>query len=754
MVARENATSGQTDALRKRVEELELRHRQFLEFTDGPWTGDLLGFAAQPTQKFVNLYLLKEVTPMVGFFTKGVVDLRIRFTPDDEAHLAASRATVASATNMLEKMKASARVQELEMQKERARRAADYAKKIDQWPELKYRFQRNSLYLYLREKYHNTTDQQFTAWFNQWMKDSGMATAEAAGRERPASRQRDAAVNCSAGRNRAGWPRSHPGSHAAPASRGQPARAGQGRSGTRRALSNAYEDMERRRAAATQRNLDRARDMFRAANVGLATEKLKEDPRQQQYLLALRYLAIPRSVPQLKTAIYRVATTQPTGDPMVDKNAEYIFRYATTLNVDPTLYFPDAAGAGANPGAAANSSSGAAELAGQYYMKHSYLVATDAKSAAASGVADGIPLLPGISELFTQLLTEHSKEVENGQGLIVLSSALANDMADMTDAAPSVFMHLPSVKHQKITWTPGKEGPLGATSADGKQRYLMAQTVGYVSTPEELKGEEIWYVAERFPMDTVNEYGPLPTLNPVFKVIRQESGAFSGDCNYSIRVLGILQETKANISGTIDPKTKKVQLQLSGHFQRSYMQQGLEGDTVDFSGKLVGAIDGLQLGANAALVNAAGDKGSGSVHTVFNYLNNKPPSSLPKDMADKVLANTPNARDIIASIWYLVPVADAPAGSKLPRPWKGKWRCAVGEFDLDQCANCVAGTAHLAGDMVGPVIGNGDATMLNFDCYDGNQHAASGTVSLTKDGAYAGYFLSGLHQKTAITLTR
>ena len=61
MSAREEANSGALDALRKRVEDLELRRRQFLETTDGPWTGDLLGFAAQPTQKFVDSYLLKEV---------------------------------------------------------------------------------------------------------------------------------------------------------------------------------------------------------------------------------------------------------------------------------------------------------------------------------------------------------------------------------------------------------------------------------------------------------------------------------------------------------------------------------------------------------------------------------------------------------------------------------------------------------------------------------------------------------------------
>ena len=227
---------------------------------------------------------------------------------------------------------------------------------------------------------------------------------------------------------------------------------------------------------------------------------MKNDPQIQDSVLALRYLAIPRRVPQLKTVVYRIATGPANVDPMVEQNAEFIFKYKSSITVDPTLYFPDpntpGAGGGSANGGSANG--GSAELAGQYYMKHSCLLPAVAKSAASSGIGDGIPLLPGVSELITQLLTEHSREVESGQGMLILSSALANDMADMTDAPPSAFMHLPSVKHKKITWTPGKDGPLGATSVDGKQRYLMAQSVAYASAPEPMKGEEIWYVAAQF----------------------------------------------------------------------------------------------------------------------------------------------------------------------------------------------------------------------------------------------------------------
>jgi hypothetical protein len=758
MTAREGANSGALDALRKQVDDLETRRRQFLESTDGPWTGDLLGFAAQPTQKFIDSYLLKEVTPTVGFFTKGVVDLRIKFTPDDQAQLTASRATVVSATNMVEKMKASAMVQELEMKRERAHKAVDYAANINQWPELKYRFQRDSLYLYLREKYRNTTDQQFNTWFDQWMKASSMATANAMvakGLLSPSATQPSIALPAETALGGPD-PTQDRTPHPLPETRlRERTKADLERA---RGLTNAYEDMERRRAAATQRNLDRAKNYFRAANVSLAVEKMKGNPQIQDYVLALRYLAIPRSVPQLKTTIYRIATGPANVDPMVEKNAEFIFKYKSSITVDPTLYFPDG-GPGANGGTNTGAGtppggSGSAELAGQYYMKHSYLLPAAAKSAASSGVGDGIPLLPGSSELITQLLTEHSREVENGQGLIVISSALANDMADMTGAPPTAFMHLPSAKHSKVTWNPGKDGPLGATNVDGKQRYLMAQSVGYVSTPEEMKGEEIWYLAERFPMSGCAEYVPTPKFSPIFKVIRQESGAFSGSCDFSIKLLGILRQTQADISGVADDKARKAQVQIHGHYLRTWTQKGVEGDNEDFSANLLGVADGLHLGANIVFVNNSTVKDAGTIRTVFTYLNNTPPSYWSKEMADRELANTPNIRERPANSWFLEPIARAAAGSKEPRPLKGTWHSANGQFELDQCGTYVAGTVHLTGDIIGPVMGTGDATGFNFEFYDGGNRSAQGELSATKDGSYTGFVISSSLERTPMTLSR
>ncbi len=270
----------------KRIGELEERRRQFLEYADGPWTGDLLGFGAQPVQKFVDPYLLKEVTPVVGFFTKGVVDLRVKFTPEDEQQLSAYRAKAATSNDMLEKFKASAIVQELELKKERARRAADYARKIELWPELKYRFQRDSLYFYLRGKYQNTTEKQLDAWFDEWLKKNGRATANAmvAKDLLPASATQPAPgmpldVGLS-GPDRTVDRTPHPLPEARLRKRSKTdlERA--------RRLTNVYEDMERRRLAVTQHNLNRAGDLFLTENMGLAVEKLKEDAQIQQCVLA------------------------------------------------------------------------------------------------------------------------------------------------------------------------------------------------------------------------------------------------------------------------------------------------------------------------------------------------------------------------------------------------------------------------------------------------------------------------------------
>ncbi len=550
MAAREASSAKAIEALQKKVEDLEERKRQFLEFADGPWTGDLLGFAAQPTQKFIDPYLLKEVPPVVGFFTKGVVDLRIKFSDDDEKQLAASRSALVGTSNLVEKMKASAVMQELEMKKERARKGADYAAKMEKWPELKYRFQRDSLYLYLREKYHNTTDQQFNAWFAEWMKNSGGAVANAmvAGGLIPASATQPAIALPSETALSGPDPTQDRTPHPLPeASLRERTKADLERA---RRLTNAYEDMEKRRLAATQRNLERGKDLFRAESVGMAVEKLKNDPQLQDCLLALRYLAIPRSVPGLKTAIYRIATKPDTGDPLAASETEYIFKFATSLEVDPTLYFPDPPTGGAGGGVEA----AGGDVAAQYYIKHSYLEPAAAKSAATSGSGDNIPLLPGTSELISQLLIMHADEVKKGIGLIVLTSAFANDMADMTDAMPGTYMHLPSVKHKRMTWSAGKDGPLGATAVDGKQRYLMAQSVGYVPTAPQVAAEEIWYEAHNFPVSGIVEYGLGSRFRPIFKVKRQKSGAFSGSCDFAMQQLGILGQLHVEISGTMDDK--------------------------------------------------------------------------------------------------------------------------------------------------------------------------------------------------------
>ena len=123
-------------------------------------------------------------------------------------------------------------------------------------------------------------------------------------------------------------------------------------------------------------------------------------------------------------------------------------------------------------------------------------------------------------------------------------------------------------------------------------------------------------------------------------------------------------------------------------------------------------------------------------------------------MADREVARTPISRDIQADSWFLEPIAHAAAGSKEPRPLKGTWHAALGQFDLDQCGNFVAGTVHLTGDIVGPLMGNGDATNFNFEFYDGGNRPAQGEVSSTKDGTYTGYIISSALQKTPITLSK
>ena len=132
-------------------------------------------------------------------------------------------------------------------------------------------------------------------------------------------------------------------------------------------------------------------------------------------------------------------------------------------------------------------------------------------------------------------------------------------------------------------------------------------------------------------MSGCGEYIPTPKFSPIFKVIRSESGAFSGSCDFNFKLQGILRQTQADISGVIDAKAKTSSTAVQGPFPADVEGTGVEGDNEDFSGSLQGVADDMNLGANIMFVNGSLNfKQTGTVHTVFTYLNNKAPSDWPK----------------------------------------------------------------------------------------------------------------------------
>ncbi|MBV8781805.1 MAG: hypothetical protein JO353_10445, partial [Phycisphaerae bacterium] len=692
----------------------------------GPWTGDLLGFAAQPTQKFVDVYMLKEVTPTVGFFTKGVVDLRWKFTPDDEQKLAAARDKAAHAANPIDRFTASADVEELELQKERARRAAAYAKHIDEWPELKYRFQRDSLYQYLRDKYHNTTDQQFEAWWGQWLQNnlSGATNALVVSKILdPSSTQPISTGDMPMEHGLKVTPQPIPIGRLHDRAKDDLERA--------RKLTNTYDDMEKRRLAASQRNLQEASALYRAENVGLAVEKLKDDPQMENYLLALHYLAVPRAVPVLKTVIYNVDSSTAS----TDDNSTHVFQVATQLDVDPTLYYPD------NTAAAENG----ADVSNQYYIKNSFLDPASLKGSPAS--ADNVPLLQSSQEALSALLQDHDKDITAGRGVVVITSAFANDMADLSNALPATYMHLPSARCTKVTWTPGKNGPLGAVSVDGKNRYLMAQTVGFVSTPPKA-GDEYWYAMQNFPMPGRIEAGRVSAFTPIVKIHRQPGGALTGTCDYTVQFNGILSQTHMDVTGTLDD-AKPTQLNISGKQVRSYPENGtIVGDTTEFKATL-----------NSKPNYMSG--GGGQMTYIFSYLNDKVPAQMGFDAKQtaEALKNTHKPYDVPYSSWSLELMTGEPTADD-PKPLKGTWHSNIGDFTLDQWCGHVEGTIKYTDGKWGLVKGWTDsATSLTFEWYDSDNADGDASLSPSKDGkTWSGYsWPSRFHHETgksALTLTR
>ncbi|MCB9800219.1 MAG: PDZ domain-containing protein [Candidatus Omnitrophica bacterium] len=102
---------------------------------------------AQLEQKPFDLYILKDVFPIIGFFQteQGFVDFEAR---DESGKIEVLEEKRDNSLDIEEKLTLDAEIQELRLQAERARRAKKYLETAQKNPELMYKIKRDSIYPY------------------------------------------------------------------------------------------------------------------------------------------------------------------------------------------------------------------------------------------------------------------------------------------------------------------------------------------------------------------------------------------------------------------------------------------------------------------------------------------------------------------------------------------------------------------------------------------------------------------------------
>ncbi|MFV2070398.1 MAG: hypothetical protein ACC645_25820, partial [Pirellulales bacterium] len=412
--------------LEKQIETLETRKKLADESGGGSWFGGkITGSGAQTKQKFIDNYLLKEVTPRIGYFTKATVDLRVlqQFRPETyESQLTRLDQQINEGANVEERLEASAQRNELILKKKRYDEATKWMALAKENREIWYRFQRDSLYLTLRDKYRNTSDPQIDQWVDEWFSRDENAVIEDLIRiallspDARAWRTPQVIELPNMGVRRIPGENPIPMDELKAAMRVEVARS--------RRLFAQHEKQEQERLAANRRNLEDGKAKYTMEMMRPTKEQLDENKPFQQLLKGLRYAAVPRHAPKLEATVYKVAVKQ---DPSSSGQAAgqgptFDWSVATKLSVDHTLYFPP------------------------YSTKTDYVPAPAAQQALASGKIRGIPLLPDTRRALRKMLEENKKYVQEDAGVVALISAFASDMADLSQAMPETIAHLPSVK--------------------------------------------------------------------------------------------------------------------------------------------------------------------------------------------------------------------------------------------------------------------------------------------------------------------
>ncbi len=154
----------------------------------------------------------------------------------------------------------------------------------------------------------------------------------------------------------------------------------------------------------------------------------------------------------------------------------------------------------------------------------------------------GGTILPETQKTIDSLLEEHNQ----GTGRIILISAYASDMADLSGAMPETHEHLPKIK-----------------TASG---YLLDQVATYMKAPPPPMVPEYWYKAEKFPLAPAfyKDPGNFP---PIVRLRFEDDGSVTGSCEYKIQLRDSSPSTyRVNLTGQVSEiegsGKKRIEIQI------------------------------------------------------------------------------------------------------------------------------------------------------------------------------------------------
>ena len=397
---------------------------RFLGYLSQITGGSGLGVGAQPVQKPFNHYLLRDVQPLYAYLPQkeGVVDLTVLKTYDPAtapAQMAALQAKAQDETaDVRERFRAAAELHELAVvQSNRYVRATNYLSALQKFPELRYRFQRDSIYPWMLQA--NTPSVQ--EFVKNWASTFDQAVTE----EAISNNLVEAMFVDPAGGVGIGDQRVVPVTRVA---------TGAAEDLTQRLLADMnrsrdlFLEYSRREKArlhkSLEENVDDAARRFQAETAGRLAVNQENSEWYQELLDTMRIACIRPNPPRLRATVYLSpggpeAVTL-SGGQTATNEPRYKIALQTQLTVNPVFY----------PGDPANSNS--------YNIAWCCLNQAEARDALASQTAKGCPLLPGAAAALNFVVESNPPAGDTEELLIVLVSAFSKTMPDFGKISPAI----------------------------------------------------------------------------------------------------------------------------------------------------------------------------------------------------------------------------------------------------------------------------------------------------------------------------